>query len=356
MSLRWMGDQLSSFLGSAAFYIVAIIVVVGLFGLAFWLMRRNPLEAPISGRRGNRLAVIETLELGKGKRLMLVRRDGAEHLLLLGESGDLVVEPQIGRGRPAARPEPQLRGERPARSERPPAREAPAEPAPPPPVIPDREQRRQAIAQRLRRAGGEPVDLDESPIPFPNRRNREVAGSERAVAPVRRSPPAPLPEAGEPDYADRLRLRSSTDPDALPEPIAASTPEPAELFETEEEPEAEIEAFVPGLDEEIEPEPAVIADPEPGPPHASPRRADSPFAPVHPTEEEAGEDPGEADGLHPAEPRKRAAKPVLPSSEEPIRPPAPARPAASGNPAPETDEMEDEIARLFGDFPNPRTD
>ncbi|MCF4166569.1 flagellar biosynthetic protein FliO [Zavarzinia compransoris] len=42
-------------------------------------------------RMGKRLAVIESLALDPRRRLVLVRRDGEEHLLLLGPAGDIVV-------------------------------------------------------------------------------------------------------------------------------------------------------------------------------------------------------------------------------------------------------------------------
>jgi len=42
-------------------------------------------------RAGKRLAIVESLAIDPRRRLVLVRRDGEEHLLLLGPGGDLVV-------------------------------------------------------------------------------------------------------------------------------------------------------------------------------------------------------------------------------------------------------------------------
>ena len=42
-----------------------------------------------------RLAILEVAPLDAKRRLVLVRRDGAEHLLLIGGESDLVVERAI---------------------------------------------------------------------------------------------------------------------------------------------------------------------------------------------------------------------------------------------------------------------
>ena len=74
-------------------YFAALLFVVGLiFGLA-WAARRLGLMgrlATAGGRR--RLAIVEVLPLDGKRRLVLLRRDGAEHLVLLGLTGDIVVE------------------------------------------------------------------------------------------------------------------------------------------------------------------------------------------------------------------------------------------------------------------------
>jgi hypothetical protein len=53
--------------------------------------------------RAGRLGVVETIAVDSRRRLLLVRRDGVEHLLLIGGAADLVVENGIVAGRePAA--------------------------------------------------------------------------------------------------------------------------------------------------------------------------------------------------------------------------------------------------------------
>jgi Meckel syndrome type 1 protein len=54
------------------------------------------LNQRIRGRRGSRLAVSEYYELDQTRRLVLVKRDNMEHLILIGGPGDVVVESNIG--------------------------------------------------------------------------------------------------------------------------------------------------------------------------------------------------------------------------------------------------------------------
>ena len=48
------------------------------------------------GRRGQRLGISEYYEVDKDRRLVIVRRDGVEHLVLIGGPQDLVIEQNIG--------------------------------------------------------------------------------------------------------------------------------------------------------------------------------------------------------------------------------------------------------------------
>lgn len=48
------------------------------------------------GRRGQRLGISEYYEVDKDRRLVIVRRDGVEHLILIGGPQDMVIEANIG--------------------------------------------------------------------------------------------------------------------------------------------------------------------------------------------------------------------------------------------------------------------
>lgn len=54
-------------------------------------------------RAGQRIGVIDSMPVDGTRRLVLVRRDDTEHLLLLGTHGDLVIEGNIPVTQPPAR-------------------------------------------------------------------------------------------------------------------------------------------------------------------------------------------------------------------------------------------------------------
>lgn len=74
-------------------YIVAAFITLAVL-LIFFLVYRA-LNTRVRGRRGARLGISEYHEIDKDRRLVLVRRDGVEHLLLIGGAQDIVVETNI---------------------------------------------------------------------------------------------------------------------------------------------------------------------------------------------------------------------------------------------------------------------
>ncbi len=78
--------------------VLVLILVIGLIlGLAALLKRFGLADARALGRR-TRLATIESKSIDGRHRLVLVRRDDVEHLLLIGPNTSQVIE----RGIPAA--------------------------------------------------------------------------------------------------------------------------------------------------------------------------------------------------------------------------------------------------------------
>lgn len=72
---------------------LALLFVVGLIGLCGWGARRLGMTPRVSaGGREKRLAVVEVAAVDAKRRLVLVRRDDREHLILLGAAHDVVVE------------------------------------------------------------------------------------------------------------------------------------------------------------------------------------------------------------------------------------------------------------------------
>ena len=74
----------------------ALAIPLGIIGLAAWAARRYApqLLARLSAERGERrMTVVETLVLDPARRLVLVRIDDEERLLILGEGREL-IEPR----------------------------------------------------------------------------------------------------------------------------------------------------------------------------------------------------------------------------------------------------------------------
>ena len=73
----------------------ALIFVLGLMlGLSYVLRRVNNLQ-PVRRARQRRLSVVEILPVDGKRRLVLVRRDNREHLLMLGPEGETLIESGI---------------------------------------------------------------------------------------------------------------------------------------------------------------------------------------------------------------------------------------------------------------------
>jgi len=84
-------------------FLFAFIAVLALIGLAAWVVRRyanNRLGTNTQRGRMPRLAVIDAAAVDGRRRLVLVRRDNVEHLLMIGGPSDIVVEPNIVRAMP----------------------------------------------------------------------------------------------------------------------------------------------------------------------------------------------------------------------------------------------------------------
>lgn len=84
-------------------FVIAFVVVFGLIGLTAWLIRRFGTSRIGESMRGRqpRLAVIEAGAVDGRRRLVLVRRDNVEHLIMIGGPSDIVVEQNIVRGQAA---------------------------------------------------------------------------------------------------------------------------------------------------------------------------------------------------------------------------------------------------------------
>lgn len=84
-----MDDMYWRFLG-------ALVLVVALIFALAWIAKRLGFGGRVASARGKRrLGVQEVLSLDSKRRLVLLKRDGVEHLILLGLNDDVVVETGI---------------------------------------------------------------------------------------------------------------------------------------------------------------------------------------------------------------------------------------------------------------------
>lgn len=283
--------------GSPITFIVAFIVVLALIGVAAWLVRRfatTRLGANTQRGRMPRLAVIDAAAVDGRRRLVLVRRDNVEHLLMIGGPTDIVVEPNIVRAaagrdqipqRPSAAEPPRLAPMPDAASwadeaPRPEVLDHPEPQMPEPPPRPARpsfadEVRRPAPALAERR--GEPALGGFSPDPMPPR----VARSEPPLMPrpPRQSEPVKVP----PVRAERAVAPPPPPPPPVPQappvppPAASAAPSSAEQNLAEMAQRLEAALRRPG-GETIAP--PVAPDPPAPPPRAT--RAEPPSSPPAP--------------------------------------------------------------------------
>lgn len=72
----------------------SIVVIILLIIVGIAIFRR--IGGEVRGKRGSRLSVVEYQEVDKVRHMVIVRRDNAEHLLLIGGPQDIVIETNIG--------------------------------------------------------------------------------------------------------------------------------------------------------------------------------------------------------------------------------------------------------------------
>jgi flagellar protein FliO/FliZ len=86
-------------------FVIAFVVVLLLIGAATWLVRRfgaTRLDAAARSRQP-RLAVVDAAAVDGRRKLVIIRRDNVEHLLMIGGPTDVVVETNIVRAAVAGR-------------------------------------------------------------------------------------------------------------------------------------------------------------------------------------------------------------------------------------------------------------
>lgn len=307
--------------GSPITFIVAFIVVLALIGVAAWLVRRfatTRLGANTQRGRMPRLAVIDAAAVDGRRRLVLVRRDNVEHLLMIGGPTDIVVEPNIVRAAAGRDQIPQRPAEPPRLAPMPDAGSW-ADEAPRPEVL----------------------DHPEPQMPEPPPRPARPSFADE----VRRPAPALTERRNEPALGGFLpdptppRLEREPRPEPMPPRVARSEPPLMPRPPRQSEP-----VKVPPVRAE-----RAAAPPPPPPPAAAaaPSSAEQNLAEMAQRLEAALRRPGGETIAPPVAPEPPAAPPRAARAEPPPSPP----PAPSAKPAPEKtsfENLEDEMASLLG--------
>jgi flagellar protein FliO/FliZ len=324
------------------------IVVFGLLALALWLARRFSGErlanASTRGRQP-RLAVIDAATVDSRRRLILIRRDNIEHLLMVGGPTDVVIEPNIVRAAAAPR---EMAAARPLPAGDTLPRAVPLGEGSMWPLQPDPASRSEPLPRP------EPAPRQQRPPPPPPSPMVEESAQWAAAEPE--PPPPPPPPARE--------RRPRNDPlSGLAEDLGRASPSPEPHFEP---PPRQAPRREPRLRPQPPPAPASVAAAETK--FTSP--ADQNLAEMAQRLEAALRRPNKSDDVRPPAAAPRAA-PSGEETDEPSAPPAslpasraavsPAPPTPARNdarpargdarPAPQKslyDSLEQEMASLLG--------
>ena len=76
-------------------FLAALVVVVGLIAGAAWAARRFGLAPRVTGDGAGRLAVVAVQAIDTRRKLVLVRRDDREHLMVISPTTETVIEAGI---------------------------------------------------------------------------------------------------------------------------------------------------------------------------------------------------------------------------------------------------------------------
>lgn len=83
-------------------YIVSLVLLIGVCGLGFWFARESlGIGGGLFNNRQRRLGLVEATSLDGRRRLLLIRRDNVEHLIMTGGPVDVVIETGIAASRPS---------------------------------------------------------------------------------------------------------------------------------------------------------------------------------------------------------------------------------------------------------------
>ena len=101
--IEWFNSILGEAVGTYAAIGVGLLIVIILIIILLRVLRS--FTGGMFGNKGqNRLGFIEAVALDNKRKLVLIRRDNVEHLIMIGGTSDILVEAGINRAAPAPRP------------------------------------------------------------------------------------------------------------------------------------------------------------------------------------------------------------------------------------------------------------
>ena len=101
--MEFLDNLFGTELGTPTRMVIAFVAVLILIAITAWVIRKLSGGGGVSMKaRQPRLGLIEATAVDAKRRLVLVRRDNTEHLILIGGPSDLVVESGIERGQRAS--------------------------------------------------------------------------------------------------------------------------------------------------------------------------------------------------------------------------------------------------------------
>lgn len=182
-------------------FIIVFVIVLALMAIFFWILRRvfgGGLVSGMGRRAEQRIHVSEAVNLDGRRKLLIIRRDSVEHLVMIGGPNDVVIESQFTRSQPLMVPRedqeaavPRSRAETPRAPEPAPAPPRPLAPAPQPAL------------------GPIPAAPPARPQPAPPAPKPPVAGAAEPRA-------QPIPPVARPAAAPAPAAPSSAEPPARP--------------------------------------------------------------------------------------------------------------------------------------------
>ena len=79
---------------------ILVIAMIVLIAVIILILIYKLFNQRVRGRKGQRLGITEFHEIDKTRRIVLVRRDDVEHLIMIGGNQDIVIESNIESGLP----------------------------------------------------------------------------------------------------------------------------------------------------------------------------------------------------------------------------------------------------------------